>query len=127
MIKKNKYLLTFVFIVISTMIFAFLYCIYTPNEIVVAYEGIYFDFDNVEVVEPVKISINGIVSKDLWLKPKTFTGTISINSSRFEIIKPLPFGKTIDTFSLSLNPLEEGDIWKLYGNYLFICYNYSSN
>ena len=86
--------------------------VYAPKEINMTYEGIYFDFDDVELNKSVDISVKGSIIKDTWLNPKTFTGTLTINSTTIEIIKPILFSRLGKNYFLSLNPFEIENEWK---------------
>lgn len=96
--------------------------IYLPLEINKSFEGIYFDFENVELAEQVNFSINGTVARDIFFRPRTFEGTISIDSNIFEISKPLIFSDNFyssskNYFVLNLD-YENITGWKLNSDYL---------
>lgn len=84
MLKGKKLLISAImllFVVISYII--------TPLKVSKSYNGMNFDFDNDNKVEPVTVSIKGILKRDLMLRPKTFEGTILIDSNQFEITNPI--------------------------------------
>lgn len=116
------------FLIVCVFVYVFLVMdfqdkIYIPFKINKSFEGIYFDFDNAELVEPVNFSIDGTLTKDLLYRPKTFKGTISIDSNIFEITEPLTFSD--NDYSSSKNyfilDLDYENIpgWKLNSDYLF--------
>ncbi|WMJ76067.1 hypothetical protein RBQ61_10560 [Sedimentibacter sp. MB35-C1] len=87
---------------------------YRPIEIERVYEGLYIDKDIPEVSEKVSVSIDCIVTKNMLLKPKTFIGDISINSSLFRIEQPIQFDKVTRTFRLTLDAHSVNSVWKFY-------------
>jgi hypothetical protein len=93
--------------------------VYAPKEINVIYEGIYFDFDDVEFNKSVDISVKGSIIKDTWLNPKAFTGTLTINSSTIEFIKPILFSKLGKNYHLNLHNSEKENEWKFSSNHFF--------
>lgn len=121
MIKAILFLIVCAFVYIFlVMDFQDKICI--PFKINKTFEGIYFDFDNVELVEPVNVSINGTLAKDLFYRPKTFEGTISIDFNVFEITEPLTFSdndysSSKNYFILNLD-YENITGWKLNSDYL---------
>jgi hypothetical protein len=86
--------------------------VYAPKEINMTYEGIYFDFDDVELNKSVDISVKGSIIEDTWLNPKAFTGTLTINSVTIEIIKPILFSRLGENYHLYLDPSEIENEWK---------------
>jgi hypothetical protein len=91
--------------------------IFKPTNISKSYNGINFDFNNEEMEEPVTIGINGTITRDLMLRPKTFKGTISVDSNIFEFTEPvsfmpIPYGKSKKYYELILD-FENVSDWKL--------------
>lgn len=105
---RNKVIFTLLLIMIITV----LYFAYRPSEVNEVKAGIYFDNNNIELSERVNISINGVLKKNLILQPKSFTGTISINSSTFEFIYPANIYMVGKTFGLTLDQYNEDSAWK---------------
>lgn len=88
--------------------------VYAPTEINYEYEGIYFDNDNPELAESVKVVISGKISKDAWLRPESFVGNISIDNTNIEITKPLLFSRLRNTNNLFLDDFEKGEGWSFH-------------
>lgn len=91
-----------------------LYFMYRPIEIERLYEGLYIDRDIPELSEKVSVNIDGTITKDILLNPKTFIGDISINSSIFKINQPVQFDKVTRTFRLTLDEYSVNNVWKFY-------------
>lgn len=92
--------------------------IYAPAEVNREFDGVYFNFDNEEFVEPVNVSINGALTKDMLFRPKTFEGIIYIDSNKFEITVPLLFSKIRKSYFLPLEYYNSTD-WNLNHDYLY--------
>lgn len=107
---RNK----FIFALMLIMIISILYFVYRPVKINEEYGGIYFDNDNSELSKKVNINISGIIKRDLMLKPESFVGSISIDSSTFEFSYPIKFDKVIKTFRLTLDQYNKGVEWNFY-------------
>ncbi len=105
---RNKIIFTLILIIIITV----LYFVYRPSEVNKVYAGIYCDTKNIELSERVNVSINGVLKKNLILQPKSFIGTVSINSSTFEFIYPISFYKFGKTFGLALDYRNKNSVWK---------------
>jgi hypothetical protein len=109
-----------VFIIVFIIFILF---VLTPSRMNKSFNGINFDFNNDEKIETVTVNINGILTRDLTFRPKTFKGTISIDSNKFEItepisLTPIPYGKTKKYYELYLD-YENVMNWKLNNNSLY--------
>lgn len=92
MLKEKRSL-----IFITILLYIILLFIITPFNVSKSYNGINFDFNNDKIVKTVTVNINGVLKRDLMLRPKTFEGTILIDSNKFEItdpisLSPIPYG-----------------------------------
>ncbi len=92
--------------------------IYAPAKVNKEFEGIYFDFDNEEFVEPVNVIINGTFARDMLLRPKIFEGIIYIDSNKFEITEPLLFSNISESYFLPMEYYNVTD-WNLNHDYLY--------
>lgn len=100
-----------VILILLSIIFIILY---RPLKIDNVYSGVYFDDDNPELTDQVKISIVGTVKKNLKLQRESFIGTISIDSSTFEFFRPIRFGTVTKTYSLTLDEYNANSTWKFH-------------
>ena len=107
---KNKVFLTLILIITV----AILYLVYRPLKIDNVYNGIYFDDNNSELTKQVKVSIVGTVNKNLKLQPESFIGTISIDSSTFEIFYPIRFENVIRNYRLPLIEYNINSTWRFH-------------
>lgn len=101
--------------------------VYAPTEINMTYEGFYFDFDNAELKQNVNVSVNGSITKDTWLQPKAFTGTITIDSLSIEIVKPMLFSKLGRNYHLYLPYSETDYTWKINSDSFLKQYSSNAN
>lgn len=60
------------------------------------------------------VVISGKISKDVWLRPESFIGNISIDNTSIEITKPLLFSYLRDTNNLYLDDFEEDKGWSFH-------------
>lgn len=100
--------------ILLIMIVVLLYLAYRPLSINTVHKGLYYDIINTQATEQIDVSIVGIVKKSLFLQPESFAGTISVNSSKFEIIKPIQFDKVRDTIRLTLSKDIVDTMWILH-------------
>lgn len=75
---------------------------------------LYYDTISPKTTEQIDVSIDGIVKKNLLLQPKYFTGTISVNSSKFEFMQPIQFDKVRNTIRLTLSEDIMNTMWIFY-------------